>query len=197
MIISFLIDSRYGGPQMINNHLDKNIFKNHKTIFFDKKNRKFKFFNLKKKIKIFFLIDVIFNLFILQKNKKFFLKYKTFFVYSILNIIPIIFGILLKKKIIWYILEQPNTIFYFFFKILLLYSNIKVICISDSFATEILQRDSRPGVTLTNFWKSKTTPTEYDGEEETLGGPFILHPPKNGSIFRMVEFEPEFDLTEH
>ena len=69
--------------------------------------------------------------------------------------------------------------------------NGKAICISDSFATEILQRDSRPGVTLTNFWKSKTTPTEYDGEEETLGGPFILHPPKNGSIFRMVEFEPE------
>ena len=37
---------------------------------------------------------------------------------------------------------------------------------------------TRPGVTLTNFWQSKTTPTEYDGSEETLGGPFILHPPK-------------------
>ena len=67
----------------------------------------------------------------------------------------------------------------------------KAICVSDEMATEILQRDSRPGVTLTNFWQSKTTPSEYDGAEETLGGPFILHPPKNGSIFRMVEFEPE------
>ncbi len=69
--------------------------------------------------------------------------------------------------------------------------NGKAICVSDEIATEILQRDSRPGVTLTNFWQSKTTPSEYDGAEETLGGPFILHPPKNGSIFRMVEFEPE------
>ena len=67
----------------------------------------------------------------------------------------------------------------------------KAICVSDEMATEILQRDTRPGVTLTNFWQSKTTPTEYDGPEETLGGPFILPPPKNGSIFRMVEFEPE------
>ena len=54
----------------------------------------------------------------------------------------------------------------------------KAICVSDEMATEILQRDSRPGVTLTNFWQSKTTPSEYDGAEETLGGPFILHPPK-------------------
>ena len=69
--------------------------------------------------------------------------------------------------------------------------NGKAICVSDEMATEILQRDSRPGVTLTNFWQSKTTPSEYDGAEETLGCPFILHPPKNGSIFRMVEFEPE------
>jgi len=67
----------------------------------------------------------------------------------------------------------------------------KAVCVSDEMATEILQRDTRPGVTLTNFWQSKTTPSEYDGAEETLGGPFILHPPKNGSIFRMVEFEPE------
>ena len=67
----------------------------------------------------------------------------------------------------------------------------KAICISDNIATEVLQRDSRPGVALTNFWQTKSTPAEYDGEEESLGGPFILHPPKNGSIFRMVEFEPE------
>ncbi len=69
--------------------------------------------------------------------------------------------------------------------------NGKAICVSDEMATEILQRDSRPGVTLTNFWQSKNIPTEYDGSEETLGEAFILHPPKNGSIFRMVEFEPE------
>lgn len=67
----------------------------------------------------------------------------------------------------------------------------RAICVSDSIATDILQRPSRPGVTLTNFWKCSTSPAEYDGEEETLGGPFVLHPPKSGSVFRVVEFEPE------
>lgn len=69
--------------------------------------------------------------------------------------------------------------------------NGRAICVSDSTATDILQRPNRPGVTLTNFWKCETTPAEYDGAEETLGGPFILHPPKGGSVFRVVEFEPE------
>lgn len=62
---------------------------------------------------------------------------------------------------------------------------------SDGIATHRLQRDNRPGVTLTNFWLSDETPAEYDGPTETCDGPFILHPPKNGSVFRVVEFMPE------
>ncbi len=62
---------------------------------------------------------------------------------------------------------------------------------SDEVATQILQRPNRPGVTLTNFWKSDGTPAEYDGETETCTGPFNLHPPANGSVFRCVEFLPE------
>ena len=69
--------------------------------------------------------------------------------------------------------------------------NGRAVCISDSQATDILQRPNRPGVTLTNFWKCETGPAEYDGAEETLGDKFVLHPPKNGSVFRVVEFEPE------
>ena len=69
--------------------------------------------------------------------------------------------------------------------------NGRAVCISDSQATDILQRPNRPGVTLTNFWKCETSPAEYDGAEETLGDKFVLHPPKNGSVFRVVEFEPE------
>lgn len=65
------------------------------------------------------------------------------------------------------------------------------VCISDATATNILQRPNRPGVTLTNFWKCDTTPAEYDGAEETLDGPLVLQPPKGGSVFRVVEFEPE------
>lgn len=65
------------------------------------------------------------------------------------------------------------------------------VVVSDEPATQILQRESRPGVTLTNFWISDGTPAEYDGPEETCTGDFILHPPPNGSVFRCVEFEPE------
>lgn len=65
------------------------------------------------------------------------------------------------------------------------------VVVSDQEATQILQRPNRPGVTLTNFWLSDGTPAEYDGPEETCKGDFILHPPKNGSVFRCVEFEPE------
>ena len=67
----------------------------------------------------------------------------------------------------------------------------KAVCVSDETATAILQRPTRPGVTLTNLWRTTTTPAEFDGPEETVDGPFILHPPENGSVFRVIEFEPE------
>ena len=69
--------------------------------------------------------------------------------------------------------------------------NGRAVCISDDTASNILQRPNRPGVTLTNFWQCASTPAEYDGDEETVAGPFVLHPPKGGSVFRVVEFEPE------
>lgn len=67
----------------------------------------------------------------------------------------------------------------------------KAICVSDATATSILQRPARPGVTMTNLWRTTTTPAEFDGPEETVDGPFLLDPPSNGSVFRVIEFEPE------
>jgi len=69
--------------------------------------------------------------------------------------------------------------------------NGKAIVVSDETATHILERPNRPGVRLTNFWKTNSTPAEYDGSTETCEGPFILHPPEHGSVFRCVEFLPE------
>ena len=134
MIVNFLIDSRYGGPQMILNHLKKKIKKKNKTIFFDKQNKNLFFLNLKKINKIFFIFDIFFNLLSLLINKKKFKKDKVFFIFSLLNIVPVILAIILKKKIVWYILEKPNTIFYIIFKILNFISDIEVICITDSLA---------------------------------------------------------------
>ena len=67
----------------------------------------------------------------------------------------------------------------------------RAVCIADGYATNILQRPNRPGVTLTNLWQNTRVPTEYDGPTETVDGPFVLHPPKGGVVFRVVEFEPE------
>lgn len=67
----------------------------------------------------------------------------------------------------------------------------RAIVVSDEEATNILQRDNRPGVTLTNLWQCATVPAEFDGPEETVDGPFVLHPPQRGSVFRIVRFEPE------
>lgn len=62
---------------------------------------------------------------------------------------------------------------------------------SDEIAGQFLERPARPGVRLTNFWLTDDTPAEYDGATETCTGPFVLHPPDNGSVFRCVEFMPE------
>lgn len=67
----------------------------------------------------------------------------------------------------------------------------KAVVVSDGAATQILRRDNRPGVTLTNLWLSDGTPAEYDGPLETCEGPLVLHPPKGGCVFRTVEFKPE------
>lgn len=67
----------------------------------------------------------------------------------------------------------------------------KAIIESDQTADQYLERPNRPGVRLTNFWLSDGTPAEYDGPLETCTGPFILHPPTHGSVFRCVEFLPE------
>lgn len=69
--------------------------------------------------------------------------------------------------------------------------NGRAVCVSDDAAVNILQRPNRPGVTLTNMWQCKTSPAEYDGDEETADGPVVLQPPHGGSAFRVVEFEPE------
>ena len=67
----------------------------------------------------------------------------------------------------------------------------KAIVVSDAVATQFLERLSRPGVRLTNFWIERGTPAEYDGPAETCTGDFVLHPPPMGSTFRCVEFLPE------
>ena len=63
--------------------------------------------------------------------------------------------------------------------------------IRDDIATCILQRPNRPGVTLTNLWQHDKTPAAMELHDDPVDGPLILHPPKNGAVFRIVQFDPE------
>lgn len=67
----------------------------------------------------------------------------------------------------------------------------KAVVVADSEATMTLERPTRPGVALTNLWQTPKVPAEMRGPEEALSGDFVLHPPKGGTIFRIVEFWPE------
>jgi mannose-6-phosphate isomerase-like protein (cupin superfamily) len=67
----------------------------------------------------------------------------------------------------------------------------KAVCVSDALATNVLERPARPGVALTNLWRTETVPAPIDGPAETVDGPLVLHPPAGGTIFRIVEFQPE------
>ena len=63
--------------------------------------------------------------------------------------------------------------------------------IMDSEASCILQRPNRPGVTLTNLWQSDKSPANMERHDDPVTGPLILYPPNNGSVFRIVQFDPE------
>ena len=63
--------------------------------------------------------------------------------------------------------------------------------ISDEAASCILNRPNRPGVTLTNLFMNHSTPAVMERRDDPVDGPLILHPPENGSVFRIVQFDPE------
>ena len=166
MIINFLIDSRYGGPQMIKNHLEKVLKSKFPSIYFDRKNKNYNFSNLKKKNKLFYFFDVLINFYKLYLKRKKFRNNQIFFVFSILNIVPIILGIFLKKKIIWYILEKPDTGSYFVFKILYALGKIEVICISDSLGKILKLKNYYvyfPSIDI-NFWKNQYKSKKVNSE---------------------------------
>ena len=63
--------------------------------------------------------------------------------------------------------------------------------IMDATATNILERPNRPGVALTNLWEVDSAPAVMETHDDPVEGPLILHPKPNGSVFRIVQFDPE------
>lgn len=69
----------------------------------------------------------------------------------------------------------------------------KAIVISDGDANNIVRPSHRPGVAIHNIWVIDGAPAEIDGAQETTDRTIGLLPPKNGSVFRVIEFPPEKD----
>ena len=67
----------------------------------------------------------------------------------------------------------------------------KSIFVSDGPAPSVVQRGT--GATVaTDLWETRSTPASNAGDEDpTIGHPYRLPPPKNGTIFRVVEYPPD------
>ena len=60
----------------------------------------------------------------------------------------------------------------------------------DGPAANVLHRPSRPGVALTDLWATSGTPAaRMDGDP--VDRPVVLHPPHGGTVFRIIQFDPE------
>lgn len=60
----------------------------------------------------------------------------------------------------------------------------------DGPARSVLHRPSRPGVALTDLWETTSLPSvEVTGDPADR--PVVLHPPPGGTVFRVIQFDPE------
>lgn len=67
----------------------------------------------------------------------------------------------------------------------------KAVVISDEEASNIVRPGHRPGVAIHNLWRIDSAPAKVFGPEETTNDTIGLLPPKNGCVFRIIEFPPE------
>lgn len=65
------------------------------------------------------------------------------------------------------------------------------IFMEDGLAPNVKEMESMPGLALTDLWVTRSAPAENIGSNDDADHPIILEPPKNGTIFRIVEFPPD------
>jgi hypothetical protein len=63
--------------------------------------------------------------------------------------------------------------------------------IADGPATNIKEIASFPGLALTDLWETAGAPASNAGERDAASRPVRLEPPRNGTLFRVVEFPPD------
>ena len=66
----------------------------------------------------------------------------------------------------------------------------RAVVVMDGPAANVLHRSSRPGVALTDLWATSGAPAaRMDGDP--VDRPVVLHPPPGGTVFRIIQFDPE------
>ena len=64
------------------------------------------------------------------------------------------------------------------------------VVVMDGPAGAVLHRPGRPGVALTDLWATSDPPSARPGGDP-VDRPVVLHPPAGGTVFRIVQFDPE------
>lgn len=67
----------------------------------------------------------------------------------------------------------------------------KSTIIADGLAPNVKEMPSFPGLALTDLWETTSAPADNDGHADAAARPIHLEPPKNGTVFRIVEFPPD------
>lgn len=70
----------------------------------------------------------------------------------------------------------------------------KAIAMIDGPATSVHRRPEG-GLTITNLWVTDSTPADLSSAEDTSSRKVGIPPPSSGTIFRVVEFAPEKEIT--
>jgi len=65
------------------------------------------------------------------------------------------------------------------------------VFVSDGPSPHVLAIPGRPDFALTNLWVTHRAPASNAGNADAGARPVVLEPPRNGTIFRVVEFPPD------
>ena len=65
------------------------------------------------------------------------------------------------------------------------------VIVSDGPSPHVLTIPGRTDFALTNLWVTNGAPASNAGNADAAARPVVLEPPKNGAIFRVVEFPPD------
>lgn len=66
----------------------------------------------------------------------------------------------------------------------------KSVFIMDGLAPHVYQRTPGSAV-ITELWETRSTPADNRGNDDVTDRPFRLHPPKNGTVVRIIHYPPD------